>query len=303
MAYPSNETDIPLQFLRLGGLNQRVAPNVLPAPEFSVLQGLYPAQDGILERLPGIRPLAIAGNGTAGIWQIFQPNDGTDNIIIQTSDGTERIYTLNELFGRTVVSNLTYTPLPSEEDMPTATILHDAANTVGGGSIPTANTWTIREITSIPLNEDSIIVGQTLGASGSFTLAPGTYRIRGFVSAYASIAATATNTGGGPCGYQAVLSNVTDGVTQCVGSPAKVSFIRSATNMNVTLEATLKSEFDYTFDVVGSNKVFSVYNAFNHSGSNIAVTTSGGSDSDVTAAINGAAVRMPYMVLNISKTA
>src|SRR5688500_906262 len=146
MAYPSNETDIPLRFLRLGGLNQRVAPNALPAPEFSVLQGLYPAQDGRLERLPCIRSLDVAGTGNAGVYKIHQPNDGTDNIIVQTSDGTERIFTLNELFGRTVVSSLIYTPVEDDEDMPTAIIIHDTANGVNGGNIGvSSNTWYVRE--------------------------------------------------------------------------------------------------------------------------------------------------------------
>src|SRR5688572_13453696 len=168
MAYPGNTNDQPLQFLRMGGLNQRVAPNALPAPEFSVLQGLYPAQDGILERLPGIRPLALYGDGNAAVWNIFQPNDGTDNIIVQTSDGTERTATLNELFGRSVISSLIYTPIPDDEAMPTAIILQDSNNTTSGPTVGASpNTWYQRELTSNPLNESTIVVTFTSGAAGS----------------------------------------------------------------------------------------------------------------------------------------
>lgn len=303
MAYPSNDRDIPLQFLRLGGLNQRISKHTLPAPEFSVLQGLYPAQDGLQERLPGIKPLALAGNGTAGIWQIFQPNDGTDNIIIQTSDGTERTYSLNELFGRTVVSDLIYTPLEDDEDMPTAIILQDAANGVDGPTVgASSNTWYQRELTSNPLNEDSIIVSFVSGAAGTFTLAPGDYRIRGFVNFYASMAATGNNTGTARIGFQAVLNNVTDGVTTSVGSSEVFAFVRS-TAQNNALEATGQSELDDTFAVSGSNKTFNIQNAYLTTLGNATISALTGKASGITATLNGAAVRQPYLRLNISKIA
>lgn len=305
MAYPSNDRDIPLQFLRLGGLNQRISKHTLPAPEFSVLQGLYPAQDGLQERLPGIKPLALAGNGTAGIWQIFQPNDGTDNIIIQTSDGTERTYSLNELFGRTVVSDLIYTPLEDDEDMPTAIILQDAANATDGPIVgASSNTWYDRELTSNPLNEDSIIVTFTPGAAGTFVLAPGDYRVRGWVNIYASLASTGTTTGTATMGFQAVINNVTDGVTTSVGSVAHLSFIRNAGSPpNTTLAAIGQSNIDDTFTVSGSNKTFNVKNAYFNTTGNATITTLTGKASGITATLNGAAVRQPYLRLNISKIA
>jgi hypothetical protein len=306
MAYQTSTQDPQYQLVRLGGLNERFSPHALPAPDFSALHGLYPARDGALSRLPGIRPLALAGDGDVAVWQIFQPNDGTDNLIVQTSDGTERIFTLDELFGRTVVSDLTYTPLQDDEDMPTAIILQDAANGVDGGSIgASTNTWYDRDLTSNPLNEDSIIVAFD-AALDTFTLAPGTYRIRG----YAQAAFTVDQDGAGAdtvvVGYQAALDNITDGVTTATGSPMQWSFARVTAGMELTWGPyTLESKFDDTFDVTGSNKVFKIKNIYNTTASDggTAFTRVTGKAAGATAVLNGAAVRQPYLKLVISKVA
>lgn len=309
MAYPENSKDIPLKFLRMGGLNQRIAKHALPAPDFSVLQGLYPAQDGLLERLPCIRSLDVAGDGNAGVWKIHQPNDGTDNIIIQTSDGTERIFTLNEFFGRSVVSSLTYTPIQDDANMPTAQIIQDAANGVDGGLIgASSNTWYVRELTSNPLNESSIVVSFTSGASAQFELAPGTYRIDGFVSASFSINQDNSGADTVVCSFQAVLNNVTDSVTTVVASPGVSSMERTTSLANLGYiwgPRTVHSFFDDTFVVSGSNKVFDIRNAY------IATATDGGTvitrvtgkASGITANLNGATVRQPYVKLNLRKIA
>lgn len=308
MAYPSDKNDQPLQFLRMGGLNQRVSKHALPAPEFSILHGLYPAQDGILERLPGIKSLALFGDSTAAVWSIFQPNDGTDNIIVQTSDGTERTATLNELFGRTVISSLIYTPVQDDANMPTAQLIQDAANGVDGGSIgASSNTWYVRELTSNPLNESSIVVSFTSGAAADFTLAPGTYRIDGFVCAAFTVDQDSTGADAVVCSFQAVLNNVTDGVTTVIGSPAVDSLTRTvASGTEYTWgPRTVQSNFDDTFIVSGSNKTFDIRNIY------IATTTDGstvftratGKAAGATAVLNGAAVRQPYVKINLRKVA
>ncbi len=305
MAIINNTQDKGLQFLRVGGLNQSVSPHVLPAPDFSFLHALYPAQEGMLERLPGILLKGQAGDGSAAIWQIFQPNDGTDNLIVQTSDGTERIFTLSELFGRTIVSDLTYTPTQDDEDMPTAIILQDASNGTDGGSIgASSNTWYVRELTSNPLNEDSIVVAFTSGASGSFELAPGTYRVRGFVSAAFTIDQDNSGADTVVVGFQAALVNTTDSATTSTGSPAQHSLTRTnAASSEFTWgPVTIYSYFDDTFTIATTNKVFQIQNAYiatSTDGSTITKVT--GKASGVSTALNGAAVRQPYMRIVISK--
>lgn len=301
MAQPNDTKDGAIQFLRMGGLNQRVSPHALPAPDFSFLHGLYPAHDGLLERLPGIETVAQVGTGTAAVWSIFQPNDGTDNLIVQTSDGTERFVTLAEIFGRTVTSSLTYTPQQDDEAMPTAIILQDAANGTDGATVGAAsNTIYDRGFTSIPLNESTIIVGN---ATPTFDLAPGTYRVRGFVSFSVAFDATTASTDAATCGVQAVLVNTTDSATISTGSPASIRFVRANLAANDLGPVTLYSHFDDSFDVITSNKTFKVQNGYTTVGSNTTFAVLQGQAADVSAVVNGAALRQPYMKLVISKVA
>ncbi len=79
-----------IKFRDLGGLDERAAPYALKGEDMWLLAGLYPAQDGLLERIPGKEFLANVNLGEnvstdpIQVWQIFQPNDGSGNIIIQT---------------------------------------------------------------------------------------------------------------------------------------------------------------------------------------------------------------------------
>jgi hypothetical protein len=251
--------------------------------------------------------LALFGDSTAAVWNIFQPNDGTDNIIVQTSDGVERLSSLNELFGRPVISNLTYTPVPDEEDMPTAQFIQDTGSAADGGIIgANTNTWYVRELTSNPINESSIVVSFTPGAAATFELAPGTYRIRGFVSAAFTIDQDSTLADTVICSFQTALVDLTSGITTVTGSPAVHSLTRTvASGAEYTWgPVTVHSFFDDTFDVVGTNKTFNIQNIYLASstdGSNITRVT--GKASNCNATLNGAAVRQPYLKLNISKIA
>src|SRR6185369_16844241 len=164
-----------IQFDKLGGLNQRPALNATPAPDFPVLHALYQHRAGSLQRLEGTRVLAALPYGV-GVLGGNQLDDGTGNVVVQGDNGTEYLFTLNELFGRTAVDTLTYLPLPDDNNMPTAILIQDAANgtdiaDIGGA---TANTIYTRPLTSNPINESGIVVTFVSGASASFEIAAGT---------------------------------------------------------------------------------------------------------------------------------
>lgn len=304
----ANEPQVQLK--KLGGLDQRPAASALDAPNFDICHGVYQARAGSLTRLEGITYLATVGPvqetgfGVGGIWSIWQPNDGTDNIIIQNSEGTEYIFTLNELFQRTVINDLTYLPLPDDNDMPTAILVQTATNgtdlaNIGGAS---ANTWYQRPLTANPVNESSIVVAF---AANTFEVAPGTYRIRGWVTA----AAFLDLDGGGiantaEAGFQAVINDTTNAATLVVGSPASVKGERGTSGTYNIGPLNLVSLIDSTFEITGSNAVLEVQNAFSSTVTgNGTVTVTGGAAANVSTVINGAAVAQPYVWINLAKVA
>lgn len=90
----------PIKVTRMGGIDQRTSPDELDAegrPNFSTLEGLYPAQDGLLARVPGKSLLTKIAGET--ILRIYQPFDSAGNILVQTT-GHLYAYTLDELLGR-----------------------------------------------------------------------------------------------------------------------------------------------------------------------------------------------------------
>ena len=181
----SNDGKIQLQ--RMGGLNERPAPNALPSPDFDICHGLYPARDGLLQRLEGKRLLATLPNGIRNIYQL---DDGTGQIIIQDNAGNETIYSLDELFGRPEPTvNLTFTPVLEEDSMSMALLVHTEAAGTNGGSLNSGagsealNTWYRQKLTANTLNEDSIVssfVAEGGGADeNTWQLAVGDYRVEG----------------------------------------------------------------------------------------------------------------------------
>lgn len=176
-------SDQKIQLSQMAGLNERPAPNALPSPFFSICQGLYPAQDGALERLPGKLLLATATNGILNLTQL---DDGTGNVIVQDDEGNEIIYALDELFGRpAAVSNLVFTPQDEEDSMSLAIIVHTETvgtngGTVNSGGAAALNTFYRQKLTAVNSNEDTIVTNFVADGGGvdenTFELAAGTYR-------------------------------------------------------------------------------------------------------------------------------
>jgi hypothetical protein len=179
--------DAQIQFKEIGGLNQRPAPSNLPYPDFGGLHGLYPPRDGWMQRLEGTRYLA----GTAvSILNLFQLDDGTGDVIAQTSDGSEVRFTLNELFGRAAETvSLVSTAGNEEDSMSMALIVHEENQGTDGGSLNAGagsealNTFYSQKLTANSVNEGTIITtfrDYLAGANpNTFDLAAGTYRIEG----------------------------------------------------------------------------------------------------------------------------
>jgi hypothetical protein len=305
---PARDSDDPkIQFKAVGGLNERPAPHALEAPDFGVLHALYQRNYGALQRLEGTKTLALLP-GLAGVLGGAQLDDGTGSVVVQGSNGTEYLYTLDELFGRSPVNTLVYEPLPDDNDMPTAILVQTATNgtdlaTIGGA---VANTWYTRPLTANPVNEDSIVV---TFAANQFTIAAGTYRIRGWVTA----AFTLNNSAGGvnptsaEAGFQAAIVDITTGTTVAVGSPASVKLTRNSTAaFNAELgPVNVQSFIDYTFTIAGpGNSVMELQNAFSSTVvSNGVVTASGGVAANVSTVLNGAALAQPYAYLALAKVA
>lgn len=300
---PNRDAEQPqIQFDKLGGLNERPALNATPAPDFPILHALYQKRAGSLQRLEGTRVLAsLPGTGVLGGNQL---DDGTGNVVVQGENGTEYLYTLDELFGRTPVYQLTPLPLPDDNNMPTAILIQDAANNTGLATIggATTNTWYQRPLTALPINESGII---TAFAANQFTVAAGTYRIRGFVT----LAGTFTITGGSAAstvliGFRAAIKDTTTTTTVAVGSSEFGEFQRTAVAGGYTVgPVNIKSWIDYTFTIAGpAASVLEVQNAFATTVSgNGAVTITGGSASGITALLSGAALTERYVELNIAQ--
>lgn len=166
-----------LKVTRMGGLDQRTAPDDLDAeghPGFSVVEGLYPYQDGVFARIPG-KSLLYALPGEI-VLNIFQPFDSTGNILVQTNLNLYA-FTLDELLGRIYTPTITASSGSEDEGMSLAILTHKAANSTSGGALDAAgvvDTFYVRTLNTNEVNQSTIV---TAFASNAFTLANGTYRI------------------------------------------------------------------------------------------------------------------------------
>jgi len=190
MAQRESTQDGQIQFKELGGLNQRPSPSNLPYPEFGLLHGLYPPRDGWMQRLEGIAHVTTA---SAGVLNLYQADDGTGDLIVQTVDGSELRYTLDEISGReSPTVSLTPDPIEEEDSMSMALIVHEENQGTDGGSLnanagsEAANTFYRQKLTANPVNEDSIVTvfrDYLAGANpNTWDLAAGTYRVEGAMS-------------------------------------------------------------------------------------------------------------------------
>lgn len=254
-----------IRVTELHGLNERVSPSQLRPGEFSYLEGLYPSQSGLLSRVPGKELLATVP-GNSQILSFCQTFNRNGDVLVQTRSGI-LAYTLDELYGRQTVPNLTPGTTPGtnveEEGMSMAILYQEEANGVAGGSLDgwisgspnTAliNTFYGRRLTKNPVNQSSTIVSFTASTGGSgavstagqFVLAPGTYRIKGELL-FGSVGANNTQ-------VEVGLYNVTnggfqldDGTGSTTAQPIKASasaFSNGVTGFNANFGATLRGRF------------------------------------------------------------
>lgn len=165
-----------LKVTRMGGIDQRTSPDDLDGeghPSFSVLEGMYPAQDGLLSRVPG-KVLRAMLPGEI-ILNFAQPFDSTNNILVQTNQNLYA-FTLDELQGRIYTPTITPSSGTEDESMSYAILSHLAANGTSGGALDAAavvDTFYVRTLTTEEVDANGIVAL----AANAFTLQNGTYRI------------------------------------------------------------------------------------------------------------------------------
>lgn len=150
-------------FKQLGGLDERKAPYAQDGYDFQLLSGLYPARDGLLERIPGkvflanVNGYAAADRDPIQVWNIFQPNDGSGNIIVQT-DQDLRVYSLDELLDREPEETLEFSNTADEDGATMALLAHRETNGTDGGSLgQTDDIFYARKLTDILVNQSATV--------------------------------------------------------------------------------------------------------------------------------------------------
>lgn len=310
----TRDSNIPeLKIPALEGLNERMSPSALPLGQWRELNGLYPAEAGLLQRIPGKTQFTqLAGN--PAVWNLHQTNDGSGNILVQTPTSLQ-VFTLDELRNRTYSPSLSYTTLTEEESMSMAVMVQMEANAVKGGSIQgyisgtdssaAAKTFYGRRLTNMLFNESSTIVtftASTGGAgaastAGTFVLAPGTYRIRGyclfnnFGSAGTFIAGLYNNTDA-----RFEYHNTTGGAGT---EPILFTIVRGGANDNANLVATV----DTGFIVSTSNKTFQISQEADITTTGRRLDCCGSFDTLTDTNVNSAAAKFYYTYITILKTA
>lgn len=298
MAQRQSELPENIQARQLGGMDQRSSPANLQLGSFSWLEGMYPDQSGLLERIPGKTLLVTA---TGAVRQIHPTYNSTQDVLVQTTTG-RYVYTLNELLGRVVSPSLVFPPINEEETMSYAIIVQKEANQVNGGSIrgfisgtdsgTVANTMYGRRLTDKVVDDNSIVTTFTASTGGSNTTSTaGTFALAGThtyrITVHCMFADT-TSAGWG-------LFNVTDSVFQShagtsipmVGSPAG-----SAGTSNVL--SVLEGEFTIT-----GTKTFQISQECVTPASGNALTFGGQGYSGNSANVNGAAMPNIFTIIKI----
>lgn len=320
---PESDSQLPsVRLAPLLGVNQRTAPNSTPVGEWETLEGLYPDQYGELARIPG-KTLYATVAGNPAIFNIVQTNDGSGNILIQTAQDL-RAYTLDELLGRAIAPNIILTPLTDDETMPQAVLLQIEPNTQGGGSLrgwisgtdntSASSTFFGRRLTQMPINESGIVVSSVLtpasGAGsgtaadatpGSFTLAPGTYRIRFTTTFYNSAGVGGT--------FQCGLWNATASRFEYHNSTGGTGTqpIMSTVGRNLaTADINCPVSMDTTFIVTGGNATYQLNHAWTPASTSTGMVRSltfGGQTDGFAATVNGSAPQTVYTTIVLNKIA
>lgn len=241
---PERASQIPeIKVHELKGLNIRAAEHAIPSGQATVLQGMYPARTGLLQRVPGkLIYRFLQGRSIDSMHQAF---DGTGNAFVQNGDRLD-VYTLDEFLNRATTPTLTRNPITPEEDMSYAILTHqDTVSNPGGALGASDNTFYTTTINTLTLDDDSIIV--SLG-SNQFTLAPGTYRIRARIAWGAAGAAAS--------GATAYLYNVTSGAIQ--ENQGTSNDILSTADKEGTTNSNGWLYLAGEFEFAGSNNTFEI---------------------------------------------
>lgn len=183
MGAEESSSNFPSTIKNLGGINERAAFSNSEGGEWDVVIGMYTERNGALTQIPGQKFLLNVGEP---IRSICQTHDLRGNVIIETDSNTY-IISDEELFGRTIPSNLTPTDQLLEEEMSRAIIAHVANTNVNAGGVTTS--LSARPLTDIieQLNPDGTAATfVTSIANPQFTITDGVYRFRGWAVAAAA---------------------------------------------------------------------------------------------------------------------
>lgn len=310
MQQPSN---LPQQIrvTQLGGVNERVTPSNLKPGEFSVQEGLYPSQVGLLSRVPGKTLLATVP-GNMGVLSGCQTFNRNGDIVVQTESGI-LAYTLDELFNRQTIPNLTPGTTPgnpdNEENMSLAIMYQEENNGAAGGSIDgflsgtsTAIVTTAygRRLTLNPVNQSSTLVSFAASTGGSgavsvagqWVLSPGTYRIRGWF---------VFNTNGTSTGVQVALYNFTNSAVQTDDGSSPIVGMAFEDSTGTTANITVY--LNGRFTVATSNNTFQI-NQYGLPASSSGIRNlnfCGRPTGSSQTLINGAAAKQRYATIEILK--
>lgn len=312
----SKYPDLPAKELR--GLSERSAPGSYPPGVFDLLRGLYPARNGLLQRIPPHSLLSALGHGR--ILQIHATGNTNTDILIQTDEGIYA-YTLDELLSRTTTPSITYPPLSEEETMSMAIIIQRESNALPGGSIQgwvtggpdttaAANTFYPRRLTNMVCNESANAVatvntftpssgGGGIGSTGStFQLVPGAYRIKGRFVFYSDSANASFL-----CG----LYNTTTSLFECHydGASNNIPILSNPVSVGTaTTGQNLIAAFDARVLVSSSNKTFQISQEASGTTPGRSLNACGAISGTLTTAnVNSAAATLEYGSVTILRTA
>jgi hypothetical protein len=183
---------------RLGGLNLRSGRHALGQGEADRVFGLYPAQNHLMQRIPGKALYRfLIDKKILGLRQTF---DGSGNVIIQTDQDLQLI-SLAEFLNRQASFSLTPTGGLPEEAMSYALYLHEQNNGVNGGDLAAAGADNVFAKATINV-EASDTGGIGFLAASEISLGAGIYRIRAYVT-FGAIVGVSVD-------VRAYLYNVTD---------------------------------------------------------------------------------------------
>jgi hypothetical protein len=248
-----NDSKLPeIKVTRLGGLNLRSGRHALGQGEADRVFGLYPAQNFMMERIPGkLMYRYLDGKKIISLRQTF---DGSGNIIVQT-DVDLQLIPLDEFLNRATSVSLTPTGGAAEEAMSYALYLHQQNNGVDGGDLAAAGADNVFAKGTINVEATDTAGIGTL-ASNEITLGSGIYRIRALVSF------GGTTADGYSLDARAYLYNVTDAAvvtdinssTQIVGHDCTgfISGSSQAFNTHILLSGRFQ---------IGASKAFAIYMA------------------------------------------